>query len=71
MAGVSAASGFATDPDFLTIRFEDPVSRPGFSFVDDVQRLCLERFRAKWIPVRVKKTRQIKSLESFTVSTKR
>jgi hypothetical protein len=25
--------------------------------------LSLERFRAKWIPVRVKKTRQIKNLE--------
>jgi hypothetical protein len=28
----------------------------------------LERFRAKWNPVRVKKTRQIKKLESFTVA---
>ena len=26
-------------------------------------RLRLERFQAKWIPVRVKKTRQIKNLE--------
>ncbi len=31
----------------------------------------LERFRAKWNPVRVKKTRQTKMLESFIVSMKR
>jgi hypothetical protein len=31
----------------------------------------LERFRAKWNPVRVKKTRQNKNLESFSVSMKR
>ena len=31
----------------------------------------LERFRAKWNPVRVKKTRQIKNLVSFTVFVKR
>jgi hypothetical protein len=30
----------------------------------------LERFRAKWIPVRVKKTRQNKELDHFTVSVK-
>ncbi len=30
----------------------------------------LARFRAKWIPVRVKKTRQNKNLEYFHVSTK-
>jgi len=44
----------------------------GFVFVVKVgNAFDLERFRAKWIPVRVKKTRQIKSLESFTVSMKR
>jgi hypothetical protein len=31
----------------------------------------LERFRAKWIPVRVKKTRLNSDLKSFTVSIKR
>jgi hypothetical protein len=31
----------------------------------------IERFRAKWNRVRVKKTRQNKNLESFTVSAKR
>ena len=31
----------------------------------------LERFRAKWTPVRVKKTRQNKELEPFSVSMKR
>jgi hypothetical protein len=28
-----------------------------------VNRIALERFRTKWKPVRVKKTRQIKNLE--------
>jgi hypothetical protein len=32
---------------------------------------ALERFRAKWIPVRVKKTRLNNDLESFTVSIER
>jgi hypothetical protein len=36
----------------------------------DVMMLFIERFRAKWNPVRVKKTRRIKKLESFTVSVK-
>ena len=30
----------------------------------------LERFQAKWTPVRVKKTREYKNLEHFHVSTK-
>jgi hypothetical protein len=34
-------------------------------FVMSVSSVCvwLERFQAKWLPVRVKKTRQIKNLE--------
>jgi hypothetical protein len=34
-------------------------------FVMSVSSVCvwLERFQAKWVPVRVKKTRQIKNLE--------
>jgi hypothetical protein len=43
---------------------------PGVGRTYQVQR-SLERFRAKWNPVRVKKTRQIKKLESFIVSMKR
>jgi hypothetical protein len=37
----------------------------------DTKSLPLERFRAKWNPVRVKKTRQNNNLESFSVSMKR
>jgi hypothetical protein len=31
----------------------------------------LERFQAKWKPVRVKKTRQIKNLEPVSIQSKR
>ncbi len=41
----------------------------GFSLAI-ASRPQLERFQAKWIPVRVKKTRQIRNLELLQVSTK-
>jgi hypothetical protein len=33
--------------------------------------VALERFQAKWTPVRVKKTRQIKNLEPASIPSKR
>jgi hypothetical protein len=39
-------------------------------FVGRPTNLCLERFQAKWMPVRVKKTRKNKKLEHFHVSMK-
>jgi hypothetical protein len=49
-------------PYFLRVRV---IGAPDIKleFDPDVQRYQLERFRAKWLPVRVKKTRQIKNLE--------
>jgi hypothetical protein len=52
-------------------RFAQRAARLNERNAGRIRRSLLERFRAKWLPVRVKKTRQIKKLESFTVSVKR
>ena len=49
-------------PPNITI-FPLPPKCPELNPVENIWQYMLERFRAKWIPVRVKKTRQNKNLE--------
>jgi hypothetical protein len=46
-------------------------ARPGTYGLLDAPDRGIERFQAKWKPVRVKKTRQIKNLEPASIPSKR